>query len=242
VPYPQYLRAWQRNTEGVDERYHSFQLRVQRPFANGFNFLLAYNYNQEKWEAFFNKEETFENRLRYTDSYRPRHRLHMGGTYEFPIGRGRKYLTRAHPVLDGVLGGWTVSAIYAYSAGNRLHFAQMEVVGDPKLDNPDKWGLMFNPGAFKFIPDFAYKVRTNPDTYPGVQGPGYKNMDLVLAKFFRITERFRVEFRMEAYNATNTFTGADPNTNVQAAAFGRVTAMAAGTQGREMQYNMRIHF
>ncbi len=242
VPYPQYLRAWERNTEGVDERYHSLQLRVQRPFANGFNFLLAYNYNQEKWDAFFNKEEQFENILRYTDSYRPRHRMTLAGTYEIPFGRGRRLLSQAHPVLDGIMGGWTISAIYAYYAGNRLHFGQMEVVGDPKLDQLDKWGLMFNPSAFKFIPDNAYKVRTNPDTYPGVQGPGYKNLDLVLAKFFRVTERFRLELRMEAYNATNTFSGADPNTNVQAAAFGRVTAIAAGVQGREMQYNMRIHF
>jgi hypothetical protein len=47
---------------------------------------------------------------------------------------------------------------------------------------------------------------------------------------------------MEAYNVTNTFSGADPNLTVTSAAFGRVTAMAAGTQGRELQYNLRIHF
>jgi hypothetical protein len=145
-------------------------------------------------------------------------------------------------VVDAVLGGWTASAIYWYYAGNRLHFDIMDVVGDPKLDSPDKWGLMFNPAAFKFIADNAYKVRANPRTYSGVQGPGYKSMDLNLAKFFRITERVRLEFKMEAYNITNTFSGADPSVGVTSSSFGRVTAMAAGTQGREMQYNVRIHF
>jgi hypothetical protein len=144
--------------------------------------------------------------------------------------------------VDAVLGGWTASAIYWYYAGTRLHFGQMDVVGDPKLDNLDKWGLMFNPSAFKFISDAAYKVRTNPRTYDGVQGPGYKSMDLNVAKFFRITERIRLEFKMEAYNFANTFTGADPNVTVTSSSFGRVTAMAAGSQGREMQYNMRLHF
>jgi len=67
-------------------------------------------------------------------------------------------------------------------------------------------------------------------------------MDLNLAKFFRITERVRLEFKMEAYNITNTFSGADPSVGVTSSSFGRVTAMAAGTQGREMQYNVRIHF
>jgi hypothetical protein len=241
-PYPHYSSVTQLNTEGMQERYHSFQLRVQRPFANGFNFLVAYNYNQEKWEEFFNKEETFLNQFRYTDSYRPRHRMSIAGTYEFPFGKGRRYMSQVHPVLDAVLGGWTTSAIYWYYAGNRLHFGQMEVVGDPKIDNPDKWGLMFNPAAFKFIPDSGFKVRTNPRTHAGVQGPGYKDLDLNVAKFFRVTERIQVEFKMEAYNLTNTFTGSDPVTDVANSAFGKVTRMAAGTKGREMQYNIRIHF
>ncbi len=241
-PYPHYGSVTQLNTEGMQERYHSFQLRVQRPFANGFNFLVAYNYNQEEWQEFFNKEETFLNTFRYTDSYRPRHRMSIAGTYEFPIGKGRRYMSQLHSVLDGVLGGWTTSGIFWYYAGNRLHFGHMDVVGDPKLDSPDKWGLMFNPAAFKFIPDNGFKVRTNPRTYAGVQGPGYKCLDLNVAKFFRLTERFQVEFKIEAYNLTNTFTGRDPSTDVASSSFGQVTRMAAGTKGREMQYNIRIHF
>lgn len=240
--YPHYLLVRQVNTNGIRERYHAFQLRVQRPFANGFNFLLAYNYNQESIEEFFNKEEQFLNRFRWEDSTRPRHRLSLAGTWEVPVGRGRPFANTLHPLLDGILGGWTMSWIYWYNAGDRLRFGMMEVVGDPKIDNPDKWGYMFNPKAFQFIPDSGFKVRTNPKSYPGVQGPGYKSLDLTVSKFFRLTERIQLEFRMEAYNATNTFTGANPSTDVTAATFGRVTAMRAGTQGRELQYNMRFHF
>jgi len=151
---------------------------------------------------------------------------------------------------DSLIGGsgtgvttiWERGSVPTYSSGNRLRFGHMEVVGDPKIANPDKWGLMFNPAAFKFIPDSPYKVRTNPKSYPGVQGPGYKSLDLNVAKFFRVTERIQLEFKMEAYNFTSTFTGADPNTSVTSPAFGKVTAMVATVQGREMQYNMRIHF
>lgn len=241
-PFPQYGSVTQLNTDGMRESYHSFQLRVQRPFANGFNFLLAYNYNQEKLQEFFNKEETFSNTFRYMDGYRPRHRVTTGATYEFPFGQGRRYLAGLPKVLDAVLGGWTTSGIYWYYAGNRLHFDQMEVVGDPRLDHPDKWGRMFNPAAFKFIADNGFKVRTNPRTYAGVQGPGYKDIDINVAKFFKITEKIRVEVKMEAYNLTNTFTGADPTMGVTSSSFGQVTGMAAGTKGRELQYNLRIHF
>jgi hypothetical protein len=241
-PYPHYTRVTQVNTDGARQRYHSFQLRLQRPFANGFNFLLAYNYNQDRLEDFFNKEETFLNQFRFIDSPRPRHRMTMAATYEMPFGRGRRRLAQAHPVIDAILGGWTAGGIFWYNSGNRLQFGHMEMVGDPKIDNPDKWGYMFNPGAFRLIPDAAYQVRTNPVTYPGVQGPGYKSLDVNLAKFFQIKERARIEFKMEAYNLTNTFTGGDPNTNVASAAFGMVSTMAAGTQGRELQYSVALHF
>jgi hypothetical protein len=241
-PFPHYTSVSQLNTNGVEERYHSMQLRVQRPFANGFNFLLAYNYNQESTQEFFNKEETFLQQFRWEDGTRPRHRMTLASTYEFPFGRGRRLLSQMHPVADAILGGWTTSGILWYYAGNRLRFGQMDLVGDPKIDNPDKWGLMFNPAAFRFNSNSGFEVRTNPKSYAGVQGPGYKAIDLNVAKFFRITERIQLEFKMEAYNLTNTFAGADPNLNVTSSAFGRVSAMAAGTQGRELQYNLRFHF
>ncbi len=240
--YPHYNNVQQINTEGVSQRYHSMQLRVQRPFANGFNALLAYNYNREHAQEFFNKEETFTNIFRWEDGQRPRHRLSIAASYELPFGKKRRFMSAAHPVVDAVFGGWMTSAIYWYNAGNRIRFGQMEVLGDPALDNPDKWGLMFNPAAFKFIPDAAYKVRTNPKSHSGVQSPGYKNIDLNLSKFFRISEKIRLEFKMEAYNFSNTFSGANPNTNVSSAAFGKVTAMAASAKGREMQFTARIHF
>jgi hypothetical protein len=67
-------------------------------------------------------------------------------------------------------------------------------------------------------------------------------VDFNIAKFFRISERFKLEFKMEAYNLANTFSGADPSVAVTSPAFGRVVSMAAGTQGREFQYNLRLHF
>jgi len=71
-PFPHYTSVTQWNTDGVEERYHSMQLRVQRPFANGFNFLLAYNYNQERSQEFFNKEEEFLTQFRFEDGTRLR--------------------------------------------------------------------------------------------------------------------------------------------------------------------------
>jgi hypothetical protein len=101
---------------------------------------------------------------------------------------------------------------------------------------------MWNPDAFEFIPNSGFVVRTNPKSYAGVQAPGQKNLDINVAKFFNVTERVRVELKLETYNLTNSFTGRIPTTNVTSSNFGRVTRKARGTLGREMQYNIRIHF
>ncbi|HYL34438.1 MAG TPA: carboxypeptidase-like regulatory domain-containing protein, partial [Bryobacteraceae bacterium] len=58
-PFPQYARVNQTNTPGNLERYDALQMRVQRPFANGFNFLWTYNYNRERQQQFFNSDDEF---------------------------------------------------------------------------------------------------------------------------------------------------------------------------------------
>ena len=56
-PYPQYGSVNQTNTPGALERYDALQMRVQRQFANGFNFLWTYNYNRERQLQFFNADD-----------------------------------------------------------------------------------------------------------------------------------------------------------------------------------------
>ena len=239
-PFPQYGSVSQTNTPGVLERYDALQMRVQRQFANGFNFLWTYNYNRERTQQFFNTDQEYAGNFAWESSTRPRYRMTISGVYELPFGLGRRFLSHTPPFAEAVLGGWTTSAIYSYNSGNLLQFGQMDVVGNPNIDNPSKWGYMFNPAAFK--QSAAFTPRTNPWFYPGILGPGYKNLDVTLAKFFRITERFRLEFKMESYNVSNTFEGADPVLSVTSSTFGRVLSQQSGITGRQFQYNLKLHF
>jgi len=239
-PFPQYSSISQNNTPGIRERYQSFQLKVQRPFDNGFNFLLAYNYNRERQEEFFNDVEEFANVFRFEPAQRPGHRVAVASVYEFPFGKSRRYLSNVPKLVDHLVGGWTASGIYSYNSGTLLRFGALDVIGDPQIDNPSKWGAMFNANAFRVQP--AFTVRTNPKTIPGIIGPGFKNLDLTLGKFFTLTERFRLELKMEAYNVSNTFNAADPSTAISNANFGRVSQQAPAYYGREFQYNLKLHF
>ena len=113
----------------------------------------------------------------------------------------------------------------------------MQLSDDVKLDNPTRqqW---FNTAAFARQP--AFTRRSNPWYVDGVRGPYYSNVDLTLNKKFDVTEKLALEIRMEAYNLTNSFMGANPSTDVTSGTFGVVNNKLATSSGREFQYSARF--
>src|SRR6185312_12909781 len=211
VPYPQYGTLTQDMMNGIEDRYHSFQLRVQQTFSNGLSFLSGYNYQRERESAFFNADDQYADKLTMQPITNPRHRISIAGTYELPFGKGRLLMSHAPRVVDLLLGGWSTSQIFQWNSGSYLQFGQMKVSGNPVLSDPTN-GKWFDTSVFSKAD--AYTPRTNPWTYSGLTGPGYWNIDSTLAKEFPLTERFRLELRIEAYNATNSFMAGNPGVDV----------------------------
>lgn len=238
-PYPHYGDITQNFTSGWRSRYQALQLRVQRSYAAGASVLVAYNYNQERKEEYYDALGQYYDEPFWLGSNNARHRLTVAGAYDFPIGRGRKLGAGMHPVLNAVVGGWQVSGIYTYRSGEFLRFGNMEVIGDPVIDNPGpaKW---FNTDAFRPAPSFT--PRSNPWQYPDITGPIFWNLDGTLSKTFPILERYNLEFRLEAYNLTNSLMWANPNMSVGNAQFGRSGNHANQNRGREVQYTLRFIF
>jgi hypothetical protein len=236
-PYPHYDSLQERLVGQYRSRYQALQLQVQRPFVNGFNLVMGYNYNRERNEEYYDELDNFLDSLGFQPAVNPRHRITGAAVYQLPFGKGRKYMAGAHRVIDGILGGWALSGIYTWNSGQYLRFGAAEVSGDPSIDDPTK-ERMFDTSKFRVLP--AFTRRSNPFQYDGVKGMAFKNLDLTLAKEFLITERVKFELRMEAYNATNTFNGALPVTSITSSQFGRVVAQQAGYFGRQFQYSGRF--
>jgi hypothetical protein len=59
-----------------------------------------------------------------------------------------------------------------------------------------------------------------------IDGFGLAQLDLAVERQWAITERARLRFRMEAYNATNRASFADPSRYMSSAVFGESTALA----------------
>jgi hypothetical protein len=239
-PFPQYGDLNLNSVGNWRARYQALQLRVQRSYAAGASVLFAYNYNQERNEAYFDDIGRYTDTPFWLGSNNARHRLTTAGTYDFPIGKGRKIGGNMHPVLNAAFGGWQISGIYTYRSGEFLRFnGQMDMVGDPFIDNPgpQKW---FNTDAFRVPTPFT--PRTNPWQFAGITGPIQWNVDGTISKIFPIKERYKLEFRFEAYNLTNSLMWALPNMTVGNPLFGRSTTQAQDNRGREMQYTLRLQF
>lgn len=240
-PYPQYGSLVETLRGQLGNRYYSLQMQFQRPFSNGFNFTIGYNYNRERNQEFYDNVDNFLLQPNWFPAQNARQRITGAAIYELPFGRGRKFGSGWNRLVDGALGGWSVSGLATANTGLFIRLGAVTVDGDPTLDNPtrDRW---FDTSKVRILP--AFTRRTNPVQFPNLTGPGYFNLDTTLAKQFDIVkERAHFELRVESYNTTNHFTGTVfPDLNVNSPNFGRVIQQRPGIFGRQIQFSGRIVF
>ena len=235
---------------------HSFEIQVQRPFAKGLSMLMAYAYQREQTQEFFDDFATYARKFEWRDTDTPRRRLTSAVSWDLPVGRGRAFLKDAPRGVDMILGGWTFTTITRLYSGRPLFFNQnLLVAGNPKLAHPYQ-GKWFDTSKFTKLPTTTnpdgvtannadppnLHRRDNPWTFPGVEGPGIWQSDVTLSKAFHITERVSLEMRAESYNVFNHVNYANPSVDFTSANFGKITAKLVAYNGREVQYGLRLKF
>ncbi len=261
VPYPQYGGLYELGVLGAAERYQSVELKAQKQFSKGYNFIATYVYINEKAQtngflngSVFNDQEWYANQLTWQPSNQPRNRLNLAGTWELPIGRGKPFLNTIPRAADALVGGWKVAGIWTFMTGDFPQFGNYIVTGNPCISDPtpQHW---FNTSVFSPIPANTYVLRTNPLQYDCLTGPKFWVLDGNLTKAFNITERFHAELKMAAYNATNRLNRGDPDTGVTDSTFGQTLYQGApggtfGAQGgtygnqsgRQVELGLKIIF
>jgi hypothetical protein len=188
-----------------------------------------------------------------------RHTMTSNAIYELPFGPGQRYLND-HGMLSTVFGGWQLSGIATASSGRPVDFTIKRKPGDlldgnTKSQRPDlvpgesiyaanqttdNW---FNPAAFA-VP--AKGTWGNLGRNIG-RGPGYYEIDASLQKRFRLTERFALKFRAEAFNLFNHPIYDSPSGNLSSGGFRQIVSVlntgAVGTgTPRRFEFALRLDF
>jgi hypothetical protein len=218
--------------------YNSLQIEFRQRLTHGLtmnvNYALShalndrYNKNVDNIGNF----ATLRNRrLDYGPStFDIRHVLQAFGTYDLPVGQGRKFAVN-NSILDGVIGGWTVGAIFRMQSGlpfklssGRLTVNQSDagvvLSGTTTASDLQKLVGVFKgsgPDVFFLDPKLTGSDGRANSSFlaspvkPGefgafvyLHGPRFVTTDLSLAKVAPIIkEKLRMEFRAELVNAFN---------------------------------------
>lgn len=194
--------------------------------------------------------------------------------YELPWGPGKRWLG-GHGAVSRILGGWQVNGITVMRGGfpsdirtnvlpgifNTFNVPD-RVKGEPiQVKNNRGPDSFFNPAAFR-VPGAVRSATGAAVTLLGdsarrvARGPGSVNFDFSVFKEAVITERYRVQFRAEFFNLTNTPTfflpsASDPALtciarapggpcNEANAGFGKLSNGTA--TGRQIQLGLKLMF
>ena len=139
-------------------------------------------------------------------------------SYDLPFGKKRAYMHDANKFVNAVLGDWQVNTVFTVHGG--FPISMLDWGGDagtgsaqgrpdciaPSRETPFKQNPN-GPGYLWFDPTtMANPAAGHLGNCPvsSERGPGIKQVDLSMSKFFPITERQSIEFRAEAINAFNT--------------------------------------
>ena len=234
-----------------DNEYNSMQLKLDKRYSNGFLLTTAYTWGRAMANGgddnggpawYINPERNwaragFDRRHTFVQSY----------IYELPFGKGKPYFQEGAGAW--VLGGWQLNGILTLMSGNAINFSSNAPNNAPgNAQTPNVSGAFRVLGGVNDSPWFDTSVFSAPaaNTFGNVgrnaaSGPNFYNLDASLFRNVQVTERFKLEFRAEAFSLPNSprWQLNNPNVNVNDPNFGLVRG-AGGN--RSIQLGLRLLF
>lgn len=183
------------------------------------------------------------------------HRMVLATIAEVPIGRNRWIGRDMNRVVDGVVGGWSISTILTFQTGTPINiFMATDQISDGSqrpnvVCNQISSGISYHAaastGASVFndacFADPGDQVAGNaPRYFSNLRSDGVHNVDLSISKEFVIREGMKLQVRGEFFNFMNTPRFAVPNTAFGDTQFGQVTSTLG--QPRHTQIGVRFEF
>jgi hypothetical protein len=263
--YPQF-EAFNIQEYNGTNRYDSVQLRIEKQFSHG--FMLSANYTYARLLETVTRLNASDRDLteRVSTGERPQS-YKLTAIMELPFGKGRKWGAQAPGWLEGVLGGWRLSLSYLWQAGapiswNNLYYDPTRNPNDLKtrygkdkqgrrygIDIPawDLSGFYFGDLARRADQLADDRIRINssrykrsfPQTIDGMRQPSYHNLDVGLAKTFKLGKT-QLQIRAEALNAENYAELSGLNTDPTNGSFGFFNSQR--TLPRDIQLGARLTF
>jgi hypothetical protein len=266
-PYPHFLQAESPIVMYGASTYHALYAKLERRFANGFSLLGSYTFSKVIDDTIasvagfagggtvIGNVQNFYNLRgeRSISSFNRPQVLVISYVWELPFGPGKRYLN--HSGLAGkIIGGWQINGMTTFSSGDALQITggnssgSLEGTQRPNWSGKngtisggsvkDRLGRYFDTSVFSFNDPFTFG--NAPRIMPNLYGPGTNNFDISLFKNTQLTERLKLQFRVEAFNAFNRIQFGNPATSINANNFGRINTQV--NFPRDYQFALKLLF
>jgi hypothetical protein len=227
VAFPHFNQVTITNVPIGSQRYDSLQVSAKRRFQSGLAFQVAYTLSKTLEEVStlnpqdVNVADLLDTRLeRRLVEFDSPHTFAALVSYELPFGRGRRFGTSMHRVLDGFIGGWNINVQHLVRSGSPVQFpnaAPLEA-RSAKFTHEQRDALAQSKGRAEFDPVFdvffdtslfpnrtrpAFTLQDFPTRFPDVRFKALNAGEVSVSKNFRITERVTFQLRVDAQNAYN---------------------------------------
>lgn len=181
--------------------------------------------------------------------------------FELPVGRGRWLGSDMHPVLNAIIGGWTLNGINTMTSGQPINFRiptsnvtnnLPTFLGGVALRpnatcDPVNHSARTNPTRDYFLPVGTCLSTPNLGTPFGTAGRNlarsdkYFNFDFAVHKEFHlpITEQTRLEFRGEFFNLFNKTNFQAATADITSSSFGVISSTFPA---RQIQLALKVSF
>ncbi len=235
--------------------YQAGTLRVQRKYSTGLSLLASYTWSKYLDNTLGNGANTFadsgSNSVQNWDNLKAEkaistssqpHRMVVSAGYEIPVP------ATASRWIRSTAGGWRVNGILSAYSGNVIAVtanaplyggSRPNLIGDPGMAHPtvNAW---LNKNAFQAIP--AYTFGNAPRNLPRTFTQPTVNLDASVTKTLTFQDRYKAEFRAEAFNALNSTTFGSPGSVFGNADFGVISSLRSGTAPRVLQFGIKGYF
>ncbi len=241
----------------LSSNYGSLQVAINRSFAKGLMLKGAYRYSKtidytddDGWASVgWNWAPVFQ-RNRANAGFDRTQVLQVGWVYELPMGQGKPFAKSG--VAKAVLGDWQVNGVLAAYTGTPFTVtapgSSLNAPDNTQTANQVKTTVAqlgnVGPGQYYFDPT-AFAAVTAANTF-GTSGrdilrsPGMFNTDLDITRQFPIKELFRLQFRAEFFNFSNTaHFGGVSSSSVTSGTFMQVTSASSE---RQIRFGLRAQW
>jgi hypothetical protein len=264
-PNPAFGNITLQGNEGLSS-YNGLQVSFKRRFVSGFSFDLEYSLghaidNVQDQGAYASDPQNLNNikAERGNGSGDVRHNFTFNAMYNLPFGQGHPLLGNASPLINRLVGGWTISALgifrtgvadtvyyggNSYGDGNFTNQRPDSVSGVSQYaSSPGASGLQFlNANAFA-VPATGTFGDLGRNTF---YGPSFKQLDVSFLKKTKLTESKGLEFRAEMFNIVNHPNFDEPFNYFPSPTFGQLYQTLGRTLGegtaRQIQLALRFTY